>query len=149
MTRAEIMKAAVDIFGEAEQINMLYEEMGELAQAVNKWRRGGKKKEEMNQVREEIADVQIMLDQMRMIFGPTAIEEVAKINRLEKRITQAQLREKGVKIDPTQKIRCELGCPKERGSRKDRCCASCEDLSCDSRCLNSPDQCQKALLTKQ
>ena len=77
MTRAEIMKAAVDIFGEAEQINMLYEEMGELAQAVNKWRRGGKKKEEMNQVREEIADVQIMLDQMRMIFGPTAIEAVS------------------------------------------------------------------------
>ena len=37
---------------------------------------------EWEHIREEVADVQIMLDQMKMIFGPTLIVEDAKLKRL-------------------------------------------------------------------
>ena len=40
----------------------------------------------MKYVLEEIADVQIMLDQMRLIYGDTTEQEAFKLERLRKRL---------------------------------------------------------------
>ena len=37
-------------------------------------------------IKEEIADVQIMLDQMRIVFGDTSEQEEFKVNRLRERL---------------------------------------------------------------
>jgi len=66
-TESEIYNAAINFFGVESQLNMLSEEVGELLTAINKWRRYGGCKE-YNMVVEEIADVEIMLNQMKVIF---------------------------------------------------------------------------------
>jgi hypothetical protein len=79
---------------------MLLEEMAELQKAILKLRRLGKHIFEdwavknasekidlaVKYVLEEIADVQIMLDQMRLIYGDTAEQEAFKLDRLRKRL---------------------------------------------------------------
>lgn len=69
---------------------MCLEEMSELAKALLKIRRpGGDITAELANIREEIADVQIMIDQMRIIYGSDEVDraEQAKLARLENRLT--------------------------------------------------------------
>ncbi len=75
-------KKAVEVFGETEQINMLFEELGELISSINRHRRGRKDK---SSVEEELADVQIMLYQMRYIFNPDIMDDwvLLKTSRLK------------------------------------------------------------------
>ena len=84
--RAVIIWRAVKTYGNIAQIGMLHEEMGELMVAINKYKRAGYTDEAVAHVREEIADVQIMLDQMRILFGPTEEIEQAKLLRLRERL---------------------------------------------------------------
>lgn len=84
-----IMKKAVETFGEEPQIDKAIEEMAELTQALLKCRleKNGKN---MANVAEEIADVLIMVEQLIMIYDNE--EEVDKhtnnkIARLEQRLT--------------------------------------------------------------
>lgn len=87
MNRQEILHKAIGCYGEAAQVDICVEEMSELTKALLKWRRSGTNADELlHNIREEIADVQIMLDQMRMIYGSTADEETFKLERLEKRL---------------------------------------------------------------
>ena len=86
-----ILEAAVKTFGNAAQVDMMIEEMSELTKALLKWRRaamidGDNTEEKYNAVLEEMADVQIMLNQMALIFGDSTEYEIAKLERLEKRI---------------------------------------------------------------
>lgn len=60
---SQICKEAVEVFGKDRQILMLIEECGELFQAISKNNRGM----EAN-IAEEIADVEIMLEQVKHIF---------------------------------------------------------------------------------
>ena len=83
---AVIIKRAIETYGTEAQIGMLHEEMGELMVAINKCERAGYTAEAVAHVCEEIADVQIMLDQMRIIFGPTEDIEHAKLLRLRERL---------------------------------------------------------------
>ena len=83
MDREAVLRKAIDTYGEESQMKMMIEEMSELTKELCKRFRG-----EGNTVHilEEMADVQIMLDQMKMIFGDTSEMEKAKVERLERRL---------------------------------------------------------------
>lgn len=73
-----IFEEALAYYGPEAQIKMLYEEMAELQLAVCKNGRGA---DNLDNIAEEIADVGIMLDQMRLLFN---VEERSEEIRLEK-----------------------------------------------------------------
>ena len=60
-----ICRAAVDHFGEKSQIIVAIEEMSELTKALTKWER---EIGSTSEIAEEIADVEIMLAQLKYIF---------------------------------------------------------------------------------
>lgn len=92
-----ILKIAILLYGEQAQIDMAIEEMSELTKALCKVKRARDTAgitEAGNNVIEEIADVQIMLDQLRIIFGrDAAAEEEAKLERLTDRLRKRDGRE--------------------------------------------------------
>ena len=87
--RKEILLNAISTYGQMMQEDVCIEEMSELTKAIIKCRRigSGRIKENNENVREEIADVQIMLDQMRIIYGDTTDWENLKIKRLKSRLS--------------------------------------------------------------
>lgn len=85
--RKEIEANALLTYGNEMQIDVAIEEMSELIKALIKDRRVSDKKSSDN-VLEEMADVQIMLEQLRLIFGSTEKIEWYKLNRLKRRIEQ-------------------------------------------------------------
>ena len=91
--KIEILRRAVAAFGPVQQTDMMIEEMSELTKALCKYRRavaGGANEAEISarddQIREELADVQIMLHQMVLIYGSFDRQEDYKLERLEKRL---------------------------------------------------------------
>lgn len=62
----KILAAALDRYGADAQTLMLFEEMSELQKELCKKARG---RCNLDQIAEEIADVQIMLDQMILLHG--------------------------------------------------------------------------------
>ena len=86
MCDTEIFKAALAKWGSDAQTVMVFEEMSELQKELCKNSRG---KENAEQIAEEIADVQIMLDQMIILHNcENAVKEYrrSKIERLKIRI---------------------------------------------------------------
>ncbi len=84
------LKKAIRVYGKDSQLKMLLEEMSELQKEICKNWRG---RDNTNEIADEIADVEIMLAQVKIIFGIEA--EVAnhtkmKIDRLAYRITSAK-----------------------------------------------------------
>lgn len=82
IVRERILRHAIRVFGKESQCRMMIEEMSELTKALCKLPRGGP----VENVLEEMADVQIMLDQMKLLFGDTAEMEAVKLGRLARRI---------------------------------------------------------------
>lgn len=81
----KILDAAIARYGERNQIDQAIEELNELAVALSHYRRG---RAPLEEVAEEIADVEICLEQIRRICGPELgpMIEAAwsdKIRRLE------------------------------------------------------------------
>ena len=71
MTRQQTYRQILDCFGNTMQCIVAIEEMSELQKALAKYLRGLQYHDFADilaNVREEIADVQIMLDQLKMIF---------------------------------------------------------------------------------
>lgn len=64
----DVFKAAIEEFGEAAQVTMVFEEMAELQKELCKWLRGNTDVAERYRIAEEIADVEIMLAQMKLLF---------------------------------------------------------------------------------
>lgn len=85
--RKEIEENAILTYGKQMQEDMAIEEMSELIKALIKNRRLSDKKA-LDNVLEEMADVQIMLDQLKMIFGSTEKIEWYKLNRLKMRLEE-------------------------------------------------------------
>ena len=82
--QAATLNEAVEIFGKEAQVDMMIEEMAELTKALLNERRGRE-----NNVAEEIADVLIMIEQMKIIFENAETVEAyktGKVNRLAIRI---------------------------------------------------------------
>ncbi|UZT82132.1 hypothetical protein [Caproicibacterium sp. BJN0003] len=85
--RKEIEANAILTYGKQMQEDMAIEEMSELIKVLIKNRRLSDKKA-LGNVLEEMADVQIMLEQLRLIFGSTKKIEWYKLNRLKKRLEE-------------------------------------------------------------
>ena len=79
------MELALAKFGAHNQEHMLIEEMGELAAALNHYHRGRCSKED---VQLEIADVFIMIKQMRILYGKDGVDKMIKmkLDRLQVRL---------------------------------------------------------------
>lgn len=89
MNRTEILQEAIKKYGVESQCNVCIEEMAELMKELLKLRRKSTQagyKSRRKIIKEEIAYVQIMLDQMKMIFGDTTEQEEFKVNRLKERM---------------------------------------------------------------
>lgn len=89
--KKEITEIA-DYFGYEQQKNMLIEEQAELIQALNKFDRKGTK-EAFNNIIEEMADVELMIDQVKYLLdiSQDAIDEIkeAKIKRTMEIVKEA------------------------------------------------------------
>lgn len=89
MNEQEIFKKAIETYGEREQSAVAMEECGELIRAVNKMHRDPSVKHH-NELIGEIADVLIMIEQLKIIYdlSPADIERMRalKITRLVKRL---------------------------------------------------------------
>ena len=90
--RLTLLKTAVEKYGQEAQMKMAVEEMSELTKAICKFWRTEEGTTERDQavenIIEEAADVQIMLDQLRILFGSTKDAEMVKLSRLRKRLTR-------------------------------------------------------------
>ena len=90
-----IYKKAIKLWGIDSQMMMAVEEASELIKAICKLRRTGVTAETVNNLAEEIADMEIMLEQLKIMFYLT--EGVGKwkkykINRLSQMIKEAEKR---------------------------------------------------------
>ena len=86
----EICRAALEAFGAEAQMVMAIEEMSELTKELCKHRRG---RDNVEAIAEEIADVEIMLQQMVMLFdcaGQVETFRRYKLERLAERIEGAK-----------------------------------------------------------
>jgi len=86
MEQEKIFRAALDKWGAEAQTLMTFEEIAELQDALCKTARG---RDNPYHIAEEIADVQIMLGQMAVLFGiESTVEEYReqKLARLAKRL---------------------------------------------------------------
>ena len=86
-SNTEVLQRAIDTYGVEKQALVCIEEMSELTKALIKlYRAEGREEKESarDNVREEVADVKIMLQQMSMIFNEKKIAEIQeqKIERL-------------------------------------------------------------------
>lgn len=98
MERNEALKKIIDTYGDQSQIDIAIEEMSELTKALMKYRRMETAESEKmdvwaDDVAEEMADVSIMLDQLKMIFDNEAdVNRFVdyKINRQIKRIKERE-----------------------------------------------------------
>jgi NTP pyrophosphatase (non-canonical NTP hydrolase) len=66
MKRTQLYQKAVETYGISAQEDMLLEEMAELSKVILKGRRGQLSTQDLT---DEIADVEIMLEQMKQHFG--------------------------------------------------------------------------------
>lgn len=87
-----IMRQAIETYGVQAQCDVAIEEMAELTKAIVKIRRVaddyGKTQAALENLLEEIADVDIMIEQMKIMRGPKQVEgyREKKLERLAKRL---------------------------------------------------------------
>ena len=84
MNKKELYQRAIDQWGETAQISMAVEECSEFITMITKLYRKHNGSD-VNDVMGEIADVEIMMEQMRLIFPSERIDEIKKLKlqRLE------------------------------------------------------------------
>lgn len=92
MTLSEysVISRAIEHYGVNSQINMLFEEMSELQKELCKHLRG---QTDVKHIAEEIADVEIMLAQIKCIFKCSCEVrnwQKQKVNRLSDRLDQEE-----------------------------------------------------------
>jgi hypothetical protein len=103
MNNRDVYINAINAYGTEEQVRMIYEEMCELGVALSKHHRDPGM-ETVRDVQEEIADVQIMLEQAKEMFGRSGVEWIIqeKTERLRKRVEEkleAANKKKKFKLD--------------------------------------------------
>ncbi len=89
MNRDELYKLAVNTWGQALQLVMVLEETAELQKEVCKIIRGDWSSARMDSLASEVADVEIVLGQLKHMTSIQAkvdIEMESKISRLEKKL---------------------------------------------------------------
>ena len=88
MNDTEIYQRAMDQWGWGTQVDMVQEEVGELLTSLARYNRG---RDDATDVMEEIADVEIMLGQLRTCFPNNDVDELKaqKLERLERRLEES------------------------------------------------------------
>lgn len=87
--KAEIYKGAVEKWGMDAQVNMAIEEMAELISALQHYRRQETwgHKATIDDIADEVADVEIMMEQLRFMFGIDSLKlfqiKEKKLNRVK------------------------------------------------------------------
>ena len=87
-----IMQQAIETYGVQAQCDVAIEEMAELTKAITKIRRVANDYEKtqpaLENLLEEIADVDIMVEQMKIMWGQKQVEEYRKkkLERLDRRL---------------------------------------------------------------
>lgn len=79
INETEVLQRALDTYGSVPQIMMVFEEMSELQKELCKYLRG---KYSPANIAEEIADVEIMLEQLKVIFRNRALVDRIRANKL-------------------------------------------------------------------
>ena len=79
MRTRDIYTAAVKKFGKEHQLVLCMEEMAKLTKELSKNMRGSKN---ITNISEEMADVEIMLEQLRVIFGNRSEVDTIKAEKL-------------------------------------------------------------------
>lgn len=87
-----ICEKAVDKWGKKAQVIVAIEELAELQKELTKYLRGDLRRGKML---EEMADVEIMLTQLKVIFGNNDEEKQYKVDRLKYRIESMVERQDG------------------------------------------------------
>lgn len=90
-----IMEGAIELYGVVAQVDVAIEEMAELTKALLKLRRAKSdtaRDVAVAAIREEMADVSIMLSQLELIYGDVSDIEEAKLVRLEKQVDEDEAR---------------------------------------------------------
>jgi NTP pyrophosphatase (non-canonical NTP hydrolase) len=84
-TNRQLYRLAIRHWGQEAQIGMAIEECAELIAALQQYGRGRTTAEEVGG---EIADVMIMCEQLRLIYGPERVDRAVttKLQRLEERL---------------------------------------------------------------
>lgn len=86
INETEVLQRALDTYGSLPQIVMVFEEMSELQKELCKYLRG---KYSPASIAEEIADVEIMIEQIKMLFcceEDVRNERRRKVERLKERL---------------------------------------------------------------
>jgi len=79
-----VYRKAISKWGRGAQIDVAIEEMAELIHALCKSRRRIRPKGWLYNIYEEIADVEIILEQMKIIFGGENMTIIYKLQKLER-----------------------------------------------------------------
>lgn len=90
--RVYIYKKAIMKYGRASRLNLAIEEMSELTKELCKRNRGESR---LDEIAEEMADVEIMLEQLKLLFDNAALVsaiKTTKLCRLADRIEQENTR---------------------------------------------------------
>ena len=69
MNKQDLYKLVIETYGSEAQINQGIEEMAELIQAINKFRRNPSVYPSWRNIAEELVDVEIMLEQYKLIYN--------------------------------------------------------------------------------
>ena len=89
--KVEVLEKAVKTYGCMHQTIKAAEELSELLVALNKWLGTSENEDYIrDNIREECADVEIMLGQLKIIFGDWSGWKHYKMDRLEERIWKEQ-----------------------------------------------------------
>jgi len=93
---------ALEMWGIEAQLRMLQEECGELVAAVNRFMRG---RGDPHDVIEEIADVGLMIEEMKVIFDARELfdAEGRKLQRLQKRLLIDRIAREAAEREANQK----------------------------------------------
>lgn len=85
--RLKLYKEAIDLWGVDAQVDMVFEECGELVSILAKDRRG---RAETQDILTELADVNIMCEQIGVLlgYGNFEAEKERKLQRLKERIEE-------------------------------------------------------------
>lgn len=81
------LERAIEHYGKDMQLNVAIEEFSELIKEICKYKRG---EDNLDNIIEEMADCQIMLAQLRIIFDIKDLQPqiLEKLERLEKRLDE-------------------------------------------------------------
>jgi NTP pyrophosphatase (non-canonical NTP hydrolase) len=79
-----LYRRSIAKYGHLFQVDLAIEEMAELTQALCKSKRAIRPEDWLNNIFEEIGDVQMLLDTLKIVFGDGNMVDMYKVQKLER-----------------------------------------------------------------